>query len=110
MTGSSHSTDTPSMHALGHGRSVLRLPVTGDCLILDEAHCRDLDAFAIGKPHKPRRQRKPSLKTVLDQAQKAGAASVTTPDGVTITFGQAAEQQTPNPWDEVLPNAPKWPS
>ena len=48
------------------------------------------DAFA--KPSKPTAPRKPRLRTVLDQAKKAGATAVTR-DGVTYTFGQA-EQQT----------------
>jgi hypothetical protein len=54
---------------------------------LEERARRDwLDAFA--KPSKLRPQRKPSLETVLDQAKRAGARSVTV-DGVTYTFGQA---------------------
>lgn len=36
------------------------------------------------------RQRKPRLKTVLDQAKKAGATSVTTPEGYSYTLGHAA--------------------
>jgi hypothetical protein len=39
-----------------------------------------------------KRQRKPRRKTIIDQAKKAGANSITTPDGVTYRF--EAEQQT----------------
>jgi hypothetical protein len=39
------------------------------------------------------RRRKPRLKTVLYKARKAGAASVTTPEGYTYTLGHATEHQ-----------------
>jgi hypothetical protein len=39
------------------------------------------------------RQRKPRLKTVLDQAKKAGAKSATV-DGITYTLSGQAEQQS----------------
>jgi hypothetical protein len=52
----------------------------------------------------PKRQRKPSHKTALDQAKKAGAASLTTPDGFTYTFERPANSEA-NPWDKVLPDA-----
>jgi hypothetical protein len=45
-------------------------------------------------------RRKPSLKTVLDQAKKAGASSVTR-DGVTYALGQP-EQQTDDDTDREL--------
>jgi hypothetical protein len=45
------------------------------------------DEEFIGAFHPPKPPRKPRLKTILDQAKKAGAASVTH-DGATYTFGQ----------------------
>jgi hypothetical protein len=43
------------------------------------------------QPPLPKRRRGPRLKTILDKARKAGAASVTTPEGFTYAIGQAAE-------------------
>jgi hypothetical protein len=42
------------------------------------------------KPVKPRRQRRPSVGPLIAQAEKSGkhVTSVTTPDGVTLTFGE----------------------
>jgi hypothetical protein len=40
-----------------------------------------------------KRQRRPRLKTVLDQAKKAGATSVTA-EGVTVRFGEAEQSDT----------------
>lgn len=39
---------------------------------------------------KPRRQRKPSIRGMIAQAEKSGknVASITMPDGVTLTFGE----------------------
>lgn len=58
---------------------------------------RDLEygaLFAAAKiPWGRPEQRKPRLKTVLDQAKKAGATSVTV-GGVTYTLGQATEHLT----------------
>jgi hypothetical protein len=38
---------------------------------------------------KPRRQRKPSIRTIIKQAEKTGKSvtSITTPDGTVLTFG-----------------------
>jgi hypothetical protein len=40
-------------------------------------------------------------------AKKAGAASVTTPDGYRIAFGEpeATDRAADNPWDEILTHA-----
>ena len=74
--------------------------------ILDEAHAYfPYRTFAIGIRTQPKRQRKPSLKTVLDQARRAGATTVITPEGVTVTFGQQLANSEANPWDKVLPDA-----
>jgi hypothetical protein len=49
-------------------------------------------------PDAPKRKlRKPSVGRVLAQGKKAGAASVTTPDGYTFTFGQEPTEAS-NPW------------
>jgi hypothetical protein len=55
-----------------------------------ERRARSDALHAFAKLSKPKPQRKRSLKTVLDQAKKAGASSVTLPDGITLTLGQAA--------------------
>jgi len=56
-----------------------------------------------------RRKHKPRIDTMIKQAEKAGknVASITTPEGYTITFGPpGADDVKPNgnanPWDEVL--------
>jgi hypothetical protein len=52
-----------------------------------------------------RRQRKPRLDRTIKQAEKAGktVTSVTTPDGVTLTFGESAVDGTnENEWDRAL--------
>jgi hypothetical protein len=51
------------------------------------------DAYLAAATISWRPQRRPRLKTVLDQARKAGATSATV-DGVTYTLGQATEQLT----------------
>jgi hypothetical protein len=55
-----------------------------------------------------KRQRKPSIRTLIKQAEKAGkpVSSVTTPDGVTLHFGKTGQATDLNPWDEVLPREP----
>jgi hypothetical protein len=42
---------------------------------------------------RPKRRRKPRLKTILDQAKKAGASSVTA-EGVTYRFGEVIQSDT----------------
>jgi hypothetical protein len=37
---------------------------------------------------KVRRARKPSARTIIEAAKKAGATSITTPDGFTVRFGE----------------------
>ena len=48
----------------------------------------------IAQMPKPKCQRRVRPKTVLDRAKKAGATSVTTPEGFTYRFGEATEQQS----------------
>src|SRR5262245_49407479 len=58
------------------------------------------------KLHKPRR---PSIGTMIAQADKAGKplASITLADGTKLEFGKAtASDGDANSWDEVLNNAP----
>jgi hypothetical protein len=68
-------------------------------------------------PAKRLRQRKPpkpSVGTLIAQAEKTGrnVTSITTPDGYTIRFGEPVNNDSGNSWDEVLENAPhpKWTS
>lgn len=57
---------------------------------------------------RPRRQRRTSIARAIAAAEKAGktVTSITTPDGVTLTFGQSGNSTAANPWDEVLKDAP----
>jgi hypothetical protein len=56
---------------------------------------------------KPKRQRKakPRIDAMIKQAERTGkqVTSITTPDGVTLTFGQPESNttNTKNPWDTV---------
>ena len=52
------------------------------------------------KPVKPRRQRRPSVGPLIAQAEKAGkrVTSVTTPDGIKLTFGEPEPTEASNPW------------
>ena len=49
---------------------------------------------------KSRGPRKPSLRTLIEQAEKAGkkVASITMPDGVTLRFGESEPTEPSNPW------------
>jgi hypothetical protein len=49
---------------------------------------------------KSRGPRKPSLRALIMQAEKAGknVASITTPDGVTLRFGESQPTEASNPW------------
>jgi hypothetical protein len=48
------------------------------------------------------RTRRPSIARTIAAAKKAGASSVTTPDGCIIRFGEPAGDER-NEWDTVLP-------
>jgi hypothetical protein len=57
-----------------------------------------------------RRQRRPSLKYVIDQAKGSGAASVDVPGGYRVNLTGGSGDDAPgapgeNPWDMVLPGA-----
>ena len=49
---------------------------------------------------KSRGPRKPSLRALIKQAEKAGkkVASVTTAEGITLTFGEPKSTEPGNPW------------
>jgi hypothetical protein len=49
---------------------------------------------------KPRSQRKPSVRTLIKQAEKSGkpVTSVTTPEGITLRFDQPEPAEAANPW------------
>jgi hypothetical protein len=53
------------------------------------------------RPRKARGARKPSTRTIIEAAKKAGATSVTTPDGSTVRFGEA-EPTPDNELDEWI--------
>lgn len=52
----------------------------------------------------PKRRRKPSIRTMILQAEKAGksVASITTPDGTTLTFGTAEQKSPEDPWERAM--------
>jgi hypothetical protein len=68
-------------------------------------------AWASAPAAKRRRARKPSVATLIKQAEKAGkTVTAITTDGVTLQFGEAKENEANggtnvNPWDEVLIDA-----
>jgi hypothetical protein len=82
-----------------------------------EMTSRELDTWAAARPRgesgknraersvvsKPPRQRKPSLRTLIAQAEKAGkpVTSITTPDGTKIAFGEP-EAEKRNELDEWI--------
>jgi hypothetical protein len=70
----------------------------------------DLAAFRFA----PKRQRKPSIATLVKRAEKEGktVTSVTTPDGMTLHFSaaEAMTNESDNPWDEVNAANSKRPS
>jgi hypothetical protein len=55
---------------------------------------RWLYAWDTAKPVRRRRQRKPSVATLIKRAEKAGktVTAITTPEGMTLTFGEAADK------------------
>jgi hypothetical protein len=55
----------------------------------------ELEAF---KQRKSRRR--PRVDRLIAQAEKAGksVASITTPDGITVTFGESKPTEASNPW------------
>jgi hypothetical protein len=61
---------------------------------------RTAERSVVSKPAKPQRKRKPSLRTLIAQAEKAGkpVTSVTMPDGVTLKFGAPEATEATNPW------------
>ena len=58
---------------------------------------------------KSRGPRKPSLRALIMQAEKAGknVASITTPDGVMLRFGEPRPTEPSNPWLADLNNKDK---
>jgi hypothetical protein len=48
----------------------------------------------------PKRRRRPSIATLVRRAEKTGrsVASITTPDGTTIHFGESTPTDATNPW------------
>jgi hypothetical protein len=56
----------------------------------------------------PKRRRTPSIRTLIRQAEKAGkpVSSLTTPDGITLRFGEVDASKPASDWDEVLRREP----
>jgi hypothetical protein len=80
--------------AVGQGVSARVIP-DGPAVIVNEAAAFSLDhnrTIVTASSGEPRPMRLSRLKTVLDKARKAGAASVTTPEGYTYTLGQPASE------------------
>jgi len=52
----------------------------------------------------PRKLRKPSIRKLVEQAEKTGkrVTSVTTPDGMIINFGEPEPSAANNPWLDDL--------
>jgi hypothetical protein len=53
---------------------------------------------------KPKRQRKPSVGTLIKQAERCGrfVTSVTTPDGTTLHFADTEHADAVREWDEAI--------
>jgi hypothetical protein len=51
-------------------------------------------------PAKPRRQRRPSIGRMIAAAERGGknVTSITTPDGMTLRFGESEPTEASNPW------------
>ena len=68
----------------------------------------------LGRPGRWRRPRRPSVASLIRQAEKGGKTvnAVTLPDGTILTFGSSTTEHPSNTWDEVLNHAedPKRPS
>ena len=52
------------------------------------------------QPPSKRRQRRPSIKRMIAAAERSGktVTSITTPDGVTLRFGESEPTEANNPW------------
>ena len=52
------------------------------------------------QPNAVRRQRRPSIKRMIAAAERSGktVTSITTPDGVTLRFGESEPTEANNPW------------
>jgi hypothetical protein len=61
---------------------------------------RSLIERAVERAAESRRRRKPSVRTLIKQAEKSGkpVSSVTTPEGVTLQFGAPEPAEAANPW------------
>jgi hypothetical protein len=73
------------------------------------AHAREREPEPALEPAR-RRQRRPPLKYVLEQAKGSGAASVDVPGGYRVNLTGGSDDDAPgapggNPWDVVLPGA-----
>ncbi len=61
------------------------------------------------RAHRTQRTRKPSIASMIAQAEKSGrtVSSVTTPDGTTIHFGETKPTEDTNPWLADIEKATK---
>ena len=69
---------------------------------LGESLLRKHDPSSSTQPK--RRQRKPSIRSMIAAAERAGkkVTSITTPDGVTLHFGKGESTEASNPWLDDL--------
>ena len=63
--------------------------------------------FTLGQQDKPRRMRRPSLKRQIAAAEASGkqVTSITTADGIKLTFGESTSTDQQNEWDTALSNS-----
>jgi hypothetical protein len=84
-----------------------------ECIVLDipagagrTTMQHKIEALLTGNAKPQRRARKPSLRSLIKQAERAGKTVTSIErDGVTLAFGETATSSDANPWDEVLKNA-----
>jgi hypothetical protein len=74
------------------------------CAALGVALGELLEPSKKARQRKPRRQRKPSLRKMIAAAERGGknVTSITTPDGVTLHFGEPEPSEASNPWLDDL--------
>ena len=72
--------------------------------LLEAVRAADCFKPRAAAPAKPPRQRKPSLKRMIAAAYRGGknVTSITTPDGVTLRFGESEPTKASNPWLDDL--------
>jgi hypothetical protein len=85
------------------GRLLARAEADGARRAEAEAQAQGAPAPAPQPQVQPRRQRRPSVGTLIEQAERKdkNVTSITMPDGTVLHFGEGGGVSR-NPWDEVL--------